>query len=94
MEPINHADTIFQNFGFHLHHIVRGLATIALPDRHGATALSPIFKKDISPEDLPPPPSGSSALRREEKFVGSKRGAVRRTAGIRRIRIGFNNNGM
>ena len=39
------------------------------PDLIAPAARSPIFRKDIRPEDLPPPPNASFAARSEEKFV-------------------------
>jgi hypothetical protein len=38
------------------------------PDLMAPAARSPIFRKDIRPEDLPPPDSGSFSPRRLEKF--------------------------
>ncbi len=38
------------------------------PDLMAPAARSPIFKKDMSPEDLPPPDSGSLSPRRCEKL--------------------------
>ena len=38
------------------------------PDLMAPAARSPIFRKDMSPDDLPPPESGSFSPRRAEKL--------------------------
>ena len=39
------------------------------PDLMAPAARSPILRKDIRPEERPPPPSGSFSARTEEKLV-------------------------
>ena len=79
-EPVTRLATFLSSLTFHWiksttsgwsksRHTILAARLVVPPDLIAPAALSPIFKKDISPEELPPPDKDSPAARIFEKLV-------------------------